>query len=144
MQVCQAYQLTGNGQLALTLQERSIGDDELLRLITKDPISKYSVVRSLATPSRLLLDPSKILFFYIFSCISTIPHSFTAMYMSPVPRLRQQLGVSQLKPLWLCGADHKHHSIGGVDDISFCLLLFFFGGQVARSSRRSFVGGEIL
>lgn len=71
---------TGDGQLALTLQESSIGDDELLRLIyEKDPISNYSVVRSLATPSRLLLDPSKnfcFLFFFIYLYDSTLVHSY--------------------------------------------------------------------
>lgn len=48
---------TGDGQLALTLQERSIGVDELLRLSRHKPISNDSVVRSLSTPSRLLLNP---------------------------------------------------------------------------------------
>lgn len=72
-------QHTGNGQLALTLQESSISSDELLRLITKDPISNYSVVRSLATPSRLLLDPSKNFFLFIYLYI---PHSFTACMSS--------------------------------------------------------------
>lgn len=37
---------TGNGQLALTLQERSIGVDELLRLETKKPISIFRLQKS--------------------------------------------------------------------------------------------------
>lgn len=48
---------TGNGQLALTLQESSVCADELVRLdwCKRDHrISNYSVFRSLATPSRLL------------------------------------------------------------------------------------------
>lgn len=45
----------GNGELALTLQESSVGNDELLRLSgRRTPISNDSVVRGLATPSRLL------------------------------------------------------------------------------------------
>lgn len=50
---------TRDGQLALTLQEGSVGRDELLRLTNTIPISKYSVFRSLATPSRLLLKNTK-------------------------------------------------------------------------------------
>ena len=50
---------TRDGQLALTLQEGSVGRDELLRLTNTIPISKYSVFRSLATPSRLLLKKYK-------------------------------------------------------------------------------------
>lgn len=129
-------QHTGDGQLALTLQESSIGDDELLRLIyEKDPISKYSVVRSLATPSRLLLDPSKNFGFSFFHISLRFHTRSTALYSS-VPRLRQ-LGISQLKPLWLCGADHNI----AVSEAS--MIFFSSSGQVARSSR-SFVGGKIL
>lgn len=37
---------TGDGQLALTLQERRIGVDELLRLETKKPISIFRLQKS--------------------------------------------------------------------------------------------------
>lgn len=48
--------LTGNGQLALALQESSICVDELVRLNSwkHHRISNYSVFGSLSTPSRLL------------------------------------------------------------------------------------------
>ena len=59
---------TGNGQLALTLQERSVGVDELLRLSRekKGPISNDSVIRSLSTPSRLLHCSSHVLYLAVF------------------------------------------------------------------------------
>lgn len=63
---------TGNGQLALTLQERSIGVDELLRLSRekKGPISNDSVIRSLSTPSRLLHCSSHVI------VVGRLPPSF--------------------------------------------------------------------
>lgn len=55
---------TRNGQLSLTLQERSVGVDELVRLDyrKKTPSAIDSVFRSLATPSRLLQQCLPMLF----------------------------------------------------------------------------------
>jgi hypothetical protein len=130
---------TRDGQFALTLQESSIGDDELLRLNTeKDPISNYSVVRSLATPSRLLLDPSKNLFFISFIFLRFHTRS-TALYMSSVLRLRQQ-GISQLKPLRLCGADNNI----AVSEASMICFYFSLRGKLRDRRGDRSVGGKIL
>lgn len=129
---------TGDGQLALTLQESSIGDDELLRLIyEKDPISNYSVVRSLATPSRLLLDPSKnfCFSFFIYLYDSTLVHS----YVYVVGPEAQTAGYFSTQAAVALRRRPQHRSIGGFDDI-FLLLR----GQVARSSRSFLKGAKIL
>lgn len=127
------HQHTGDGQLALTLQESSIGDDELLRLIyKKDPISKYSVVRSLATPSRLLLDPSKniyILFIFFHLYNSTLVHSFVYVVGSEA----QTAGYFSTQAAVALRRRPQHRSIGGFDDIFF----FFFGGKLRDRRGRS-------
>lgn len=100
--------LTRDGQLALALQESSIGSDELLRLITeKRPISKYSVVRSLATPSRLLLDPSKNFFLHIYA---TLIHNYVCSWSEA-----QAAGFSQCHCIQInssrCGSSEPDHNI---------------------------------
>jgi hypothetical protein len=67
-------ELTGDGQLALTLQKSSIGSDELLRLITQYPLAKIPSSEVLRLPRACSQIPQRTSFFpYI--CHVYIPRS---------------------------------------------------------------------